>query len=1050
MSKKNFKCAHIADIHFRGLSRHDQYRDSFTDFFSQMEKEEPDVIFVGGDIVHSKTQGISPELIEILTWWFKRLSEVTKEVVVILGNHDGLILNKNRQDAISPILQAMNVPNIKLYKDSGTYASHIPGYNFCVFSCFDEEGWENVKPVPGEINIAAFHGSVVGSLTDIDWELDGEVEKSFFDAFDFAFLGDIHKTQFLDVNDRIAYPGSTIQQNFGESAKKGYLLWEINDRDDFKVEFREVRNRSPFITIDWRGTPRETIDHHDLPQGSRVRVQSDRPIDQTSWMHFRNYLKKNYRVNEIVYDPRRALPSTENLKKADSEEGTHEDFRSINVLAERTEDWLKAAGATEKEQKAALDYMRSIHDQLPAPDTLRNVRWHIDSLKFDNTFAYGEGNLIDFNELKGVVGLFGKNRAGKSSIPGTMMYSLFNGSDRGSLKNLHIVNVRKDYCQASADFTVNGRKYRAERQTTKRQTRAGTTNAATHLNLFELDESGEVVKDLSGEQRRDTDKILRGLIGDSSSFTLTSFASQGAMNNFIREKATNRKAILTSFLDFDIFDDLNKIARQDLLDIKAKMSEMPVRDFESREQEINVELTRSKKSLKEAEKEKREASSLLENVQERLSELPSDIVTKADVEAQQAVVNKLHDTSSKLVEGRKQYLEEYREKKQKLSSLDELLSNHDPTKIEEEIESARKLIRENEKLKNLISSKRQNEKLLNRNISALDDVPCGDMFPSCKFIASAHESKKELKELRGFVAEIQEKLSDLGSVDESHLESLKDRLHKIKKIIKKRDALESEINNFAASSKLYEQRKQIIEEKIEFENRKLQKLQSEMSSEPVDEVLDELKQEKRELEQTLKTLEKSIIKHAQAVGMHKEQLKTLRRDRKRFESLNAEWKVVELIASATSKKGIPLTILSEKLPIVNAEISQILQGSTGFTVELEADPNSNAMDIFINYGDSRRVVECGSGMEKMMASLAIRVALMNLTNLPRCDMLIIDEGFGALDPANIEACNSLLQNLKKWFRTILVISHVEAVKDSVDNVIEISKVGQDSYVNTAA
>ena len=65
---------------------------------------------------------------------------------------------------------------------------------------------------------------------------------------------------------------------------------------------------------------------------------------------------------------------------------------------------------------------------------------------------------------------------------------------------------------------------------------------------------------------------------------------------------------------------------------------------------------------------------------------------------------------------------------------------------------------------------------------------------------------------------------------------------------------------------------------------------------------------------------------------------------------------------------------------INAEIAKILQNTVGFTVELEADANSNAMDIYINYGDSRRVIECASGMEKMMASLAIRVALINISS----------------------------------------------------------------------
>ena len=104
------------------------------------------------------------------------------------------------------------------------------------------------------------------------------------------------------------------------------------------------------------------------------------------------------------------------------------------------------------------------------------------------------------------------------------------------------------------------------------------------------------------------------------------------------------------------------------------------------------------------------------------------------------------------------------------------------------------------------------------------------------------------------------------------------------------------------------------------------------------------------------------------------------------------------------------------------------------------------MDIYINYGDSRRIIECASGMEKMMASLAIRVALINVSSLPKTDLLIIDEGFGALDDMNVESCNRLLKSFKRWFKNILVISHVDGIKDVVDNIIEISSNGKNAKV----
>ena len=120
----------------------------------------------------------------------------------------------------------------------------------------------------------------------------------------------------------------------------------------------------------------------------------------------------------------------------------------------------------------------------------------------------------------------------------------------------------------------------------------------------------------------------------------------------------------------------------------------------------------------------------------------------------------------------------------------------------------------------------------------------------------------------------------------------------------------------------------------------------------------------------------------------------------------------------------------------------------GFTVSLEADLESNSMDIYIDYGDSKRIIELASGMEKMMASLAIRVALINISTLPKTNMLIIDEGFGSLDETNLESCSKLLVSLKKWFRNIIIISHIDAIKDIVDNSIDIMKHGVDSHVQS--
>ena len=119
------KIVHIADVHWRGLQRHEEYRRSFEDMFAQCREINPDAIVIAGDIVHSKTQGISPELIDSLAWWFTEMHKICP-VHVMLGNHDGLVLNADRQDAISPIVNMLNLPRLYLYKGTGVYPDPSP------------------------------------------------------------------------------------------------------------------------------------------------------------------------------------------------------------------------------------------------------------------------------------------------------------------------------------------------------------------------------------------------------------------------------------------------------------------------------------------------------------------------------------------------------------------------------------------------------------------------------------------------------------------------------------------------------------------------------------------------------------------------------------------------------------------------------------------------------------------------------------------------------------------------------------------------------------
>lgn len=211
------RIAHIADVHWRGLSRHSEYREVFTAFAKLVKERKAEHIFVGGDIFHTKTSGLSPEYIEQLSWWLTTLADAA-ELHLTLGNHDGNLVNLTRQDAVSPIVEALKNPRIHLYKKSGVY-EFAPGYNWCIFSLFDEENWEQVQPVEGKVNIACYHGPVWGAVTETDWLIEEGLTVDYFKRFDFCLLGDIHKTQYLGGRDSTLvvnesdvgkYPGAEV------------------------------------------------------------------------------------------------------------------------------------------------------------------------------------------------------------------------------------------------------------------------------------------------------------------------------------------------------------------------------------------------------------------------------------------------------------------------------------------------------------------------------------------------------------------------------------------------------------------------------------------------------------------------------------------------------------------------------------------------------------------------------------------------------------------------------------------------------------------------
>lgn len=1044
--------AHTADVHIRSLSRHDEYREVFTAFIKDCKKNKVDHIFVGGDIFHTKTTGISPEYIDFLTWWLTAMAEVAP-VHLTLGNHDGNLVNLSRQDAVSPVVSALNNPRVHLYKKSGVYEFH-PGYNFCVYSLFDEEGWKDVLPEEGKVNIACYHGPVQGSVTEVGWEMEG-LKVDFFEKYPFVLLGDIHKMQHLGYRNSsdgvkkpwISYPGTSLQQNYAEDLDHGYLLWNIETQGKWDVSFKKLPNPKPYVTIQWNGSQNDFLKEvTKYPKQSRFRIKSQLELSQDDVSFLNETLKNSFAATEVTFKSEYRAESEK--IKAGSSTIAKSDLTSSDVIIDLIKTYCKENCNVDVDWESMTNQIKKYLSAVSSSDdSSRGSKWSLRHLKWDNTFAYGEDNEIDFSKLNGIVGIFGSNRIGKSSIVGTLMYSLFNTTDRGSLKNLHVCNIRKPYCYARAIFDHNGKIYIAERQTTKSINKKGVTNASTSLNFYMMRDDGEV-DDLCDDVRTGTEKLIRNLVGTSEDFSLTALSAQGDINAFIYQGSTRRRATLSRFLGLDIFDKMYDMSSKDLNLYKAQLKSFPDRNWDELQTNHDLMIDQLSKKIDELVLSSHEAQNEVSNLKTDLSfHKGYKSVTSFDVQLQEQKVKNLKIDCNDSCKKIDVLNDEITSLKEKLEVVENVESSDDLDSLKKRLSTIDSLE------KSLLDLQHTHDKDLTllksqqKSLKILDEVPCGDEYPTCKFIKDAHQNKEKVNTQSEKVESTLKKLNDLNDVLKNlEKDSLLSKISKLEKASSLSTKLHLEISRKETEIEKIRSNCDSLTIALKEATLKLNDLQEALKNDENSEVVS-LRTKIENLSKSIREWDEERMTLATQRGKLMSELEKLGAEKASRNKLLQTMKTYEIISGAFSKKGIPLIITRSQLPVINSEISKILHGIVDFSVELENDDESDASEIYINYGDSRRIIELCSGMEKTIASIALRVALVNISSMSKPDIFIIDEGFGTLDDAGVEACNRLLTSLKKHFKIVLVITHVDGIKDVADHVLEITKNEKDSRIN---
>jgi DNA repair exonuclease SbcCD ATPase subunit/DNA repair exonuclease SbcCD nuclease subunit len=1040
------RIAHISDTHIRNLKYHDEYRHVFNKIYDSLKQEQPDYIVHTGDLAHTKTQ-LSPEYFEMASNFLKSLADIAP-TIMILGNHDGNLKNGDRQDAVTPIVEAMNHPNFTLLKNSGEYSPE-PGLTFNVLSVFDRDNWQ-APSNENAINIALYHGAVRGSMVGSGFSLDhGEDDVSIFEDFDYAMLGDIHKTQFLDTEQKCWYAGSTIQQNFGESRLKGYLIWNIHSKDKHSIDKRLFQSPRPFITVELNQDG--TLPNIDVPKNSRLRLVCNYNLPTAKLKRACDYAQVKWSTHSVSFvnnSQSSASVSSANGGKAINmrDPKNQEKFLREFMETNEVEDSVK-----DRVVELSQEYLKKVDS---SNGVSRNVVWDIKKMKWDYLFNYGKGNTLDFSKLNGLVGIFGKNYSGKSSIIDAALFGLFNTTSKGERKNVHIINQNQERASCKLEIAVGDDVYKIARsleKTTGKSKGREVISAKTELDFTKYN-FGTTPESKNGDTRNKTDDNIKGTFGSLEDFMMTSLAAQNDSFGFISEGSTKRKEILAKFLDLQIFDQMHKLAKQDSAEMRGVIKHLQSADWDKK-------LSRAKEELSEILEDIEVQKDLCDRHRIRLDTLKQEqALIKEQVEAASqkeididSVKSLLKEAEKTLSSSRNQMEVLSTKIKSKRSQVEDLTSSlpsmlEASNKAELELKDLETIKSELKELtKDLQSKTRKRDNLQ----SKIDMLKGHEYDPDCKyccdneFVKEAEAAKSKVPPMNIEIEDIKSKLLDLkmkaSLFDEEELTNIINRYSDSKTSHKK---LTDEIRNMSIQWENFEGKASLAEHRIE-------KLNSDIAyyNENIEayENLSSLKRDLLAINKTvdlkiadIKRCDEKVLGYMSEKGSAERMIQEANERIEQIKEAERDYIAYDIFVKATHANGISYEVIKSMLPIINDEIQKVLSSIVDFQVFFAED--GDKLEVYLKHPKyDARPLSMGSGAEKTIASMAVRLALISVSSLPKSQLFILDEPATALDAEHMEGFVRLLQMIKTQFKTVLLITHLESLKDIVDTTIEIDK-----------
>ena len=1045
----NVECiVHLSDMHIRLTKRHDEYREVFAKVYEEIKKTPTNTLIVNtGDLFHSKVD-LSPEAVQLASEFLKNLADL-RPTIIIAGNHDCLLTNVTRLDSISPIVENLGHENLFYLRHSQLYGfANLLINNMSIFE--DYTSFLKMKNVTKKIlnafdtKIALFHGGVFDAKTDIGYTITNKsITNNMFEGHDMALLGDIHLAQDLQRYDPsvgnpiVRYAGSLLQQNHGEALLgHGLTLWDVKTRT---YRFVEIPNDYGFFTIDVDDGKMMT-DISAMPKKPRLRMRCKETI-ASEVKKVVAEIRKVCEITEIIYmrvDDDGAARAAAVQSSANLHQISNVDYQNVlisELLKAKYPDFM------DEDTLASVHQInKDLNAEISKDDQSRNIRWRPLKFEFKNMFSYGENNVIDFTKLEDVYGVFANNASGKSSLMDALCFTVFDKSAR-AFKASHVINSQKMSFHGKFTFEINGVVYVIERS----GTRDKKNNVKVDVNFYKIDKDEKI--SLNSEARRSTNEIIRDYLGSYDDFVLTSLALQGNQGSFIDMGQTERKELLSQFIGLNVFDKLAVRAGDRLKEIAGAVKIFNKSHNQEKIESIKGDLELLDSKLADLASQKEHNLAKKQKVDDEIKEQQGKIVLLENVpssitgiQQEKLSIEEKLATSQNVVA---RIVLELTGKKAEQSELNAKLAGYASLDLKEKYDKHASLVRNQHRIENEIEKLKA---VVKEKLKKLEHLDKHEYDPNCPYCCnnifvkdaiatreSLGKDKQEAKELSDALATIKMDIGELVPFVEQYEDSVttKERLSALSTFISKK---ELERVNLTTAIEKGGNRIKEIDEQIELYERSKEVIET---NKGIATIVAKLTAESLGIAARLKVINTEYVDaYSRRVSLT-DQAKSIEEQISQIEKYEVEQGSYEYYLYAMGRDGVPYKIISDAVPKIEQEVNNILSQIVEFTMSIETDGKN--VNVYIKYEDKKWPLELCSGMEKFISALALRVALINISNLPRPNFLVVDEGFSALDASNMPMVHSLFDYLKTNFDFIIVISHLDAMRDMVDKQLEIKK-----------